>query len=139
MLYKAGAPVSLKPKIVETLVALVECSGEVISKDELMDRLWQDAFVEEGNLSQKIYLLRKTLGDGVGGRPMIEMFWRRGYRFDGEIRQGRDVELLLATHTGTLVVAHEDTFDESDVARPVSTESGRPQSRRQDLLLERSR
>ena len=104
MLYKNGTTVSLKPKVVETLVALIERCGEVIGKDELMKRLWPDSFVEEANLSQNIYLLRKTLGNRAGGKPLIETFWRRGYRFNGNVRQSSDVELLIATHTKTLVV-----------------------------------
>ena len=111
MLYKNGATVSLKPKVVETLVALIERCGEVISKDELMNRLWPDSFVEEANLSQNIYLLRKTLGNCAGGQPVIETFWRRGYRFNCKVKQSSDVELLFATHSKTLVV-QEETIEE---------------------------
>jgi DNA-binding winged helix-turn-helix (wHTH) protein len=112
MLYKNGTTVSLKPKVVGTLVALVERSGEVISKEELMNCLWPDSFVEDANLSQNIYLLRKTLGNGASGQPMIETFWRRGYRFNGDVRQSGDLELLFATHTKTLVVTEEETVED---------------------------
>jgi Tol biopolymer transport system component/DNA-binding winged helix-turn-helix (wHTH) protein len=87
MLYKNGETVPLKPKVVETLLALLEKRGEIVSKDELMERLWADTVVEEGNLTQNIYLLRKTLGDAANGKPLIETFWRRGYRFNGEIQE----------------------------------------------------
>jgi len=117
MLYKNGTTISLKPKVVETLVALVERPGEVISKDELMDRVWQGSFVEESNLSQNIYQLRKTLGTCAGGQPLIETFWRRGYRFNGKVRQPSDVELLFATHTKTLVVTEEETIEDSEPER----------------------
>ena len=86
MLYRQGEPVALKPKVIETLVALVERSGDVISKEELMNRLWADSFVEESNLTQNIYLLRKTLGNAADGKPLIETFRRRGYRFNGQIK-----------------------------------------------------
>ncbi len=115
MLYKSGATVSLKPKVVETLVALIERCGEVIGKDELMNRLWPDSFVEEANLSQNIYLLRKTLGNCAGGQPVIETFWRRGYRFNCKVRQSSDVELLFATHTKTLVVEEETIEERSEL------------------------
>src|SRR5688572_28158166 len=108
MLYKNGATVSLKPKVVETLVALLERSGEVISKEELMDRLWHDSFVEETNLSQNIYQLRKTLGKCANGQPFIETFWRRGYRFNGKIERPDEVELHFATQIKTLVLTEED-------------------------------
>jgi TolB-like protein/Tfp pilus assembly protein PilF len=85
MLYDRGKEIDLAPKVVETLLALIEQRSEIVSKDEMMKRLWSDSFVDEGNLTQYIYLLRKTLGDGKDGRPMIETFRRRGYRFNGEV------------------------------------------------------
>lgn len=87
MLYNEGKPVALAPKVVETLVALIERPGEVVSKDEMMKRLWKDSFVEESNLTQNIYLLRKTLGKTADGQDLIETFRRRGYRFNGEIKE----------------------------------------------------
>lgn len=107
MLYRQGQAVPLRPKVVETLVALIERRGEVVSKDELMDRLWPDQIVEESNLSQSIYLLRKELGDGINGQPLIETFWKRGYRFNGEVRASDDFELILGTRTRTLVLTDE--------------------------------
>lgn len=86
MLYENGAPVSLAPKVIETLLALIERSGEVVGKEELMERLWSDSFVEEANLTQNVYLLRKTLGNTSNGEPLIETFRRRGYRFNGKIQ-----------------------------------------------------
>lgn len=87
MLYRDGEMVNLAPKVVETLLALVERGGEIVSKDEMMNRLWKDSFVEESNLTQNIYLLRKTLGKAADGRDLIETFRRRGYRFNGEIQK----------------------------------------------------
>jgi DNA-binding winged helix-turn-helix (wHTH) protein/TolB-like protein/Tfp pilus assembly protein PilF len=85
MLYRDGEELSLTPKQVETLLALVENRGEIVSKDVLMQRLWGDSIVEESNLIQNIYVLRKILGDTSQGRPMIETLRRRGYRFNGEV------------------------------------------------------
>jgi TolB-like protein len=99
MLYENFAPVALAPKVVETLLALVERRGEVVSKNELMNRLWADSFVEESNLTQNIYLLRKTLGKGVDGRDLIETFRRRGYRFNGQIKKP-SADLIRATAAG---------------------------------------
>jgi TolB-like protein/DNA-binding winged helix-turn-helix (wHTH) protein len=86
MLYSDGEEVSLRPKQVETLLALLERSGEIISKGVLMERLWGDAPVEESNLIQNIYILRKILGERVNGKPMIETLRRRGYRFNAELK-----------------------------------------------------
>ena len=107
MLYRNKQTISLKPKVVETLVALVEKRGEVISKDELMNRLWADSFVEESNLTQNIYLLRKTLGNRADGKAFIENFSRRGYRFNGEIKSPVETQLFVATHTKTHTVIEE--------------------------------
>ncbi len=83
LLYRDGTQVSLTPKAVETLIALVECQGEVISKDELMEKIWADTTVEESNLAQYLHVLRKTLGNTTDGKPYIETLKRRGYRFNG--------------------------------------------------------
>jgi DNA-binding winged helix-turn-helix (wHTH) protein len=87
MLYRDDDEVSLTPKQVETLLALVEKSGEIVSKDVLMERLWGDTVVEEANLIQNIHFLRKELGNAPDGRPMIETLRRRGYRFTVNMRQ----------------------------------------------------
>jgi len=87
MLYRSGEEISLTPKQVETLLALVERSGEIVSKDELMEKLWANAFVEESNLNQNLYILRKILGETSDGKPMIETLRRRGYRFNGELKE----------------------------------------------------
>jgi len=84
MLYEGESAVQLPPKCVNTLAVLVENAGEIISKDDLIDAVWQDSIVEESNLSQYLYLLRKTLGSRSDGRPYIETLRRRGYRFNGE-------------------------------------------------------
>ena len=73
--------VPLTPKVFEILLALVEQSGHVVEKDDLMKRVWPDTFVEEGNLTQSVSLLRKALGEAHGGVQFIETISRRGYRF----------------------------------------------------------
>lgn len=85
LLYKNEREISLTPKVVETLLALVERSGEVLSKDELMEIIWSDSIVEESNLSQNLYILRKILQKTVSGKPFIETLKRRGYRFNADV------------------------------------------------------
>jgi len=72
--------VRLAPKVVQTLAILVERAGALVTKDELMDRLWPEGFVEEGNLTQNVYVLRRAL-HAHGVAPAIENIPRRGYRF----------------------------------------------------------
>ena len=81
-----GRPVALTPKAYETLLALVESSGRVLSREELMERVWPDSFVEENNLAQNISQLRKVLqsaGEEYAG--LIETVPRRGYRFKADV------------------------------------------------------
>lgn len=86
LLYRAGEEVVLTPKAVETLIALVENAGKVVGKNELIEKIWADTIVEESNLSQYLYLLRKILGKTSDGKPFIETLKRRGYRFNGTVR-----------------------------------------------------
>src|SRR3982750_2139107 len=87
VLLRDGEPVPLTPKVFDILVALVENGGQVVSKDDLMKRVWPNIFVEEGNLTQNISLLRKALGETPGGVQFIETVPRRGYRFVAETSQ----------------------------------------------------
>jgi DNA-binding winged helix-turn-helix (wHTH) protein/TolB-like protein/Tfp pilus assembly protein PilF len=80
--------VSLTPKVFDMLLTLVESSGEVVTKDSLMKKVWPDTFVEEGNLTQNISQLRKALGEGQNGRQYIETVARRGYRFVAPVHEG---------------------------------------------------
>lgn len=81
---REGELVQLTPKAFETLVSLVERGGGVLSKDELMQRVWGDVFVEDNNLSQNISLLRKVLKDS-SDLTYIETLPKRGYRFAAEV------------------------------------------------------
>jgi TolB-like protein/Flp pilus assembly protein TadD len=83
VLWRDGRIVPLPPKALDVLVALVEQEGDVVTKDELMKRVWPDTFVEEANLSVNVSALRKALGQRPGGGPYIETVSRRGYRFAG--------------------------------------------------------
>lgn len=85
MLYRKNREVPLAPKAVETLIALVEKRGEVVSKDELMNIIWTDSIVEESNLFIYLHQIRKTLGNRKNGKPFIETYRRRGYRFNGDV------------------------------------------------------
>ncbi len=80
--------VPLTPKVFDILLALVERGGHVVEKDDLMKRVWPDTFVEEGNLTQSVSLLRKALGEAPGGPQFIETISRRGYRFVADVREG---------------------------------------------------
>jgi DNA-binding winged helix-turn-helix (wHTH) protein/Tfp pilus assembly protein PilF len=86
MLAHAGSPVALGPKVVETLLALVEQPRQVLTKSMLLDRIWPDGFVEEGNLSQNVHVLRRTFRQ-YGFADPIETVPRRGYRFTAPVHR----------------------------------------------------
>jgi predicted ATPase len=85
MLYRNNEQVSLPPKAIETLQALVERNGQIVGKNELMRIIWNDSIVEESNLSLYLHLLRKTLGERADKKPFIETLRRRGYRFSADV------------------------------------------------------
>lgn len=80
--------VPLTPKVFDILLALVERGGHIVEKDDLMKRVWPDTFVEEGNLTQNVSLLRKALGENPGSPQFIETVARRGYRLVADVRAG---------------------------------------------------
>src|ERR1039458_7038028 len=87
VLLSDGQPISLTPKAFETLLALVENSGHVLEKDELLRLVWPNTFVEEGTLLQTIATWRKALGEGPDQRSYIETIPRRVYRFSGAVKR----------------------------------------------------
>lgn len=113
LLLRDGEPVPLTPKAFETLVALVERSGHLVEKDELMKAVWSDAFVEESNLTSNVYALRKMLGQGEKGRSYIETVPKRGYRFTAPVRALTPETLVVEKRTLTRVVTEETVADDS--------------------------
>jgi len=89
-LLRDGKAVPLKPKVFDTLLLLVENRDRVLDKDELISCLWPDTVVEESNLSQNIYLLRKVLGEGANGDVYISTLPKRGYRFVATVNEISD-------------------------------------------------
>jgi eukaryotic-like serine/threonine-protein kinase len=80
-------PIPLTPKCFDLLLALVEHSGEVLVKEELMDTVWQGTAVEEGNLNRHISTLRKVLGESPNDHRYIVTVPGRGYRFVADVRK----------------------------------------------------
>ena len=114
LLEKNGELVALTPKVFETLLVLVEQSGHVLAKDDLMSRLWPDTFVEESSLTQNISLLRRALDEAPGSRQYIETIPKRGYRFVADVRR-------IDTHeTTTLMIAAQIEEEVSESPAPVA-------------------
>ena len=96
-----GELIPLPPKVFGTLLVLVQRSGQIVSKDEFMREVWSGAFVEEANLSQNIFLLRKILGRSPTGHQYIETIPKRGYRFISMVKEVRENVLTVGGDQGT--------------------------------------
>lgn len=105
-LLKKGRAVPLTPKTYDTLLVLVQNSGRMLSKEELMHTLWPDSFVEESNLTQQVSLIRRALGDSAGDPRYVVTVPSRGYRFIAEVkhfpeeRPGPDLDSAPQTSPG---------------------------------------
>src|SRR6476620_7488522 len=84
-LLRESRVVPLTPKAFDLLLLLVKSSGRTVEKDELINHLWADSFVEEGNLKVTISMLRKALEDNAGEHLYIETVPRRGYRLAASV------------------------------------------------------
>src|SRR6516165_2177342 len=82
-----GVPLSLTPKVFDTLVCLVRNRGRLLTKDELLKEIWPNTFVEEVNLAVNISALRKVFGEGPQDCRYIATIPGSGYRFVAELRK----------------------------------------------------
>jgi DNA-binding winged helix-turn-helix (wHTH) protein/Flp pilus assembly protein TadD len=133
-LWRDGQPVPLTPKAFDTLLILVERSGHLVEKDDLIKQLWPNTFVDENSLPQNIYLLRKALEKCAQGQQgqqgqqdqrYIETVPRRGYRFIAQVREVRGSTDESATEQkempeSSIVSAVRERPTLSSIARPPS-------------------
>src|SRR5260370_11547574 len=85
-LLREGNPVPLAPKSYDTLLVLVQNSGRMLAKEELMKALWPDSFVEESNLTQQVSMIRRALGESPGDPRYVATVPSRGYPFGAQVR-----------------------------------------------------
>ena len=114
LLVRGGKPVSLTPKAFETLLALVQRSGRLVEKDDLLKQVWPDVIVEEANLARNVWALRKALGDGNGEPRYIETIPKVGYRFVAtviELPVEGDGAVIQTRVTAGVVPEQEETPD----------------------------
>jgi DNA-binding winged helix-turn-helix (wHTH) protein/tetratricopeptide (TPR) repeat protein len=119
VLLRDGQLIAVTPKAFETLLVLVRRGREVVSKEELLKEIWPDSFVEEANLSQHIFKLRKALGDTLEGERYIVTLPGRGYRFAVPVRtitEGGDV--LIAQMRSRAQVLIEEQVPEPVEIQP---------------------
>jgi DNA-binding winged helix-turn-helix (wHTH) protein/TolB-like protein/Tfp pilus assembly protein PilF len=115
VLIRDGQLVPLTPKVFDLLLLLIENHGHVVGKDRLMSEVWPNTYVEEGNLTQNISVLRKALSGA--GHQYIQTVPRYGYRFVGHVRELLDEdEIIIEEHSLARVVV-----EERDSSRAVAT------------------
>jgi eukaryotic-like serine/threonine-protein kinase len=135
ILLRGDHPVAISPKVFETLLILIRRSRKVVTKEELMKALWPDAFVEEANLSQNIFMLRKALGDASGDRRYIVTLPGKGYRFAEQVRtitqDADDDPIADGPHSQTLA---EEAFAVPDIPIPALPNSVAPRERWKHLV-----
>jgi DNA-binding winged helix-turn-helix (wHTH) protein/TolB-like protein/Tfp pilus assembly protein PilF len=126
-LSRAGEPVRLTPRILDTLLYLVERRGTILSKDELLAALWPDTIVEENNLGQAISKLRQTLGEAPGDNKYIATVSGRGYRFVAPVT-------VLAPGPDGAASSHVTPTPVPDTPKPREREGGPRQLSRRVAL-----
>lgn len=114
LLFHDDRPVSLAPKVFETLLLLVQKAGNIVEKNLIMNELWPGRYVEEANLTQNIFTLRKVLGESESKDQYIETVPKRGYRFVApveEIREEIDDSVTEETREGRAAAAQRQAID----------------------------
>src|SRR5271155_4249622 len=84
-LSRADSPVSVTPKAFDVLLFLAQNPNRLVTKGELLEAVWGDTFVEEGNLTQYISHIRKALGDNSEDARLIVTIARKGYQFTADV------------------------------------------------------
>lgn len=132
LLFRASEVVQLTPKVLDTLLVLIENRGRLLEKDALMNAVWPDTFVEECSLAQNISLLRKALGEEHGGHQYIETLPKRGYRFMAEVREVRDDggAFLLQRRTNSQILIEEEEETETSAEPENASRQPRLSARR---------
>ena len=128
VLSREGQSVPLTPKAFEILLVLVRNPGRVLKKEELIEEVWPDAFVDENNLPRNISSLRKALGEGPAEHKYIVTLPGQGYRFVAEVRHldspnGAPTRALLEsvplepTKLEPTITVHEDVVKSEPATR----------------------
>ncbi len=135
ILRRGGEIVPLPPKAVELLIVLLRNRGEVVSKSELLDAVWEETFVEESVLSNNIYILRKTLDESGLGKNLIQTVPRRGYRFVSDSDElNNEAGIVVERHIfrqalideiiGELETRSPQIFPGNGLSKPLANERG---------------
>ncbi len=127
LLRRGTEGVGLTPKAFDVLLLLIQHSGELVTKDEIMRAVWPDSFVEESNLTQTVFMLRKALGETADQRYILTV-QGRGYKFVAEVKEissnGQEASAAAPSHAHSGVGARESQ-SENGTVNPNRTGQGR--------------
>ncbi|MEO8074203.1 MAG: tetratricopeptide repeat protein [Acidobacteriota bacterium] len=131
LLLRESESVSLSPKMFDVLTVLVERSGHLVEKDELLRIVWEDTFVEESNVARIVHSLRKILGENNGNK-FIETVPKRGYRFVAKVDVVAAANEIPENVNLSLPVAVEKLFNtKSQISPPATDELTAPPVKKQ--------
>lgn len=122
LLLKSGEPVNLNSKTFDLLLTLVENQGQVLTKNDLLDKVWENQFVEENNLTVHVAALRKALGETKNDHRFIVTVPGKGYRFVAELNEPTNGEIVVESRKFERIVIEETEAEEfSDLkTKPLS-------------------
>jgi DNA-binding winged helix-turn-helix (wHTH) protein/tetratricopeptide (TPR) repeat protein len=125
-LLRDGRTVPLPSRAYELLVALVEARGRIVTKDELLDSVWEGAFVEESNLTVAVSALRRALGDNKSEPVFIETIPRRGYRFVPDVHEVTEANRIVRSIDGDVRMVQATRVEIDAPAVPFGTTVEQP-------------
>ncbi len=136
VLLKESRALPLNPKTFDLLLLLIERGGEVLSKDELLEKVWAGQFVEENNLTVQVSALRKILGERKGEHRFIVTVPGKGYKFVANVLTpaGEEKEIVINSHTVSRVSVEHETVSEAGSEKVRSESVSSNESRTSDRL-----
>lgn len=111
--------VAVTPKAIELLTLLIERRGRTVTKEEILEKLWPDTYIDENNLAVTVSMLRKAFGERAFDRKFIETVPKRGYRFVADVTECSDEAVLIEKHTLTEITIEESTGRQPSPYRPL--------------------
>lgn len=114
LLFKNDETVALPPKAFDILQFLVESGGNLVRKDELMQAIWADSFVEDNNLTVNMTLIRKALGEKRGENKFIATVPGQGYRFVADVFQEDSDDILILEKISMTDVFIKEEISQTD-------------------------
>jgi Tol biopolymer transport system component/DNA-binding winged helix-turn-helix (wHTH) protein len=125
ILFADGQPVHLTDKVFDTLHLFIQNNGRLLTKEQMMSSIWEESFVEEGNLAKNISRLRKILR--TDDTALIETIPRRGYRFAADVKElNGDTSLLIRRNLRVKITQTEHEVAKESDERPKSLGNSSP-------------